>query len=459
MSDTEIVRGEGRAPGESAGEQMPSIDPNAGRAGLGDFQRMMREKNEAARNGGKRPQAPAQKQEAPPTSRSHVASFSERLEASQQAPVNPNEPRESGKPENMGDPNQLKEPGNVEPQAGDEKQQTKPEEGEQPPEEQQALDDRGALEKFRQWEKDDMFPEELLGKMHEVKVNGQMRYVDGKELRQGYMRGGDYRRLSNEAQRHIADAQQYRQSIDQHFQAIRDENQMLEIYERNGYGQTLEKLADLVQARRQRRQQIVEGAGIAAMRALGLQRADWNHKDVQAAMQQAEQEIMAAHEASIEKRRLAFERQQFDQSRQQQESTQRQQELAAVYERQLSQLRPNAFRAYGLQDTPGNRQALARHIGNNISVHGFKGDITRELVMQAAADLRDEQDDIRARERNADMQQPGNFKAAIRGNGAAPLPPQRLGGGAGQPLGNTNGKQRGSLRDLEDMVRKSRFGS
>jgi hypothetical protein len=442
----EVVRGDGNAPGQSSGEPMPAVTTTE-RKSLSDFQRDMRAKNESPAR------APA-----PQTAKTRIGSFSEALEKRQQAPVMPNEQRRQGE-EQSRDPStqeppevpQLAEP-NPDAQAielDDSKQ------GEVISAEQSAaeFDDKSALEKFRQWEQDDMFPSEMESKLHEVKVNGITRYVPTTELRQGYMRGGDYRRQFAELQGQQQLTARERQATQDHFNAIRDPDQMLEIYERNGYGETLMKVADKLHERRARNNQIIEGAGIAAMRSLGLRTADWNHKDVQAAMQDAQSRLQRAHEADIQRRQLDFEKRQTQQTREQTISQQQTQQRMQQYDNQLNQLRPSAFKAYGLANTEGNRQGLIRHLSNVLKTpeYQFKGELTRSQIMAAAADLKQEQEEARERERGLDRPTQGRV-----GQGQ-PLPPNRMGTGGGAPLGNLGGQKQARLSDLEAMVRKGRL--
>lgn len=442
----EVVRGEGNAPGQSAGEVMPPVTTTE-RKSLSDFQRDMAEKNA---------RAAARTQQQPQTAKSRIGAFSDALEKRQQAPVAPHEARQPGQPEETPkEPPEVPQLAEPDPNAPLEQQAA---EGEEQPAEQQALtlDDKAALEKYRQWEQDDMFPAELESKLHELKVNGQTRYVPTTELKQGYMRGGDYRRFYGEVQQREQAVARKDQAMQAHFEAIRDPEQMLEIYERNGYGETLMKVAEKLQERQRYRQGIIEGAGIAAMRALGMRQADWNHKDVQAAMQRAQADLERAHAADIKQRQLEFREHQLNQQQQQTASQQRMQEYSQLFERQLNQLRPNAFRAYGIPDTAGHRQGLARHLSNVIKTPEFaqqfaaSNEITRAMVMAAAADLKQENDDSKQRERGLDLQ---SMRPA---GGGKPLPPNRIAAGGGAPLGNLGGRKQGSLADLEAMVRRSR---
>ena len=125
-------------------------------------------------------------------------------------------------------------------------------------------------------------------KLHELKANGVTRYVDTKELKQGYIRGVDYRRFHAEAQAVSQQHQRYQQSMQQHFEQIRDPGQMLEIYERNGFGDTLYQVATLIAERDREDRGMVRAAGIDIMQRKGIN--DPNHREVVDAMKRAESE-------------------------------------------------------------------------------------------------------------------------------------------------------------------------
>jgi len=456
QSTGEIVRGAGHAPGQGPGEPMPDVPGGVQRASLSEFKRVIAARAQAAKN--------------PPAARSKVAEFSARIEAKQQAPVQPNEPRgQVGKPpktDAMGDPNQVKEP----PAPSQEPGETPeiPPEGEPGAELEQeaapdALSDLDALARFREWEQGDMFPEELEGKLHEVKTNGITKYVDTKELRQGYIRGVDYRRFHAEAQQVQQQHQRHQQSMQQHFEQIRDPDQMLEIYERNGYGDTLYQVAQRIAERDRQDRGIVRAAGIDVMQRKGI--TDPNHREVVEAMKRAEEDVKAMRQTKIEARKLAFDRQQIDAERQQAQSQAKTKEHYAQYENQLNQLRPLVFRAYGLPDSKANRAALLKHLNAVVSQQGVPQEgLTRELLMEAGRDLADELETERAVGGRPAGLSPEQWQRIQAQNQQRPasraLPPQRLGtGGGGKPLGPAgNGQQRGRLSDLVALNRKGRMG-
>lgn len=460
-SSGEIVRGNGHAPGQGLGEAMPDVPQNVQRASLSEFKRVI-----AAR-------AAAAKQ--PPAARGRVAEFSAKIEAKQQAPVQPNEPRgQVGQPpkaESQGDPNQLKDnptaPGTVEDQSGTvEESGSEQQSTEESGETETALSDLDALRRFREWEQNDMFPDELEGKLHELKANGVTRYVDTKELKQGYIRGIDYHRMGVEVKQVQQQHQQYQQRMQQHFEQIRDPGQMLEIYERNGYGETLYGLAQLIAERDREDRGIVRAAGIDIMQRKGI--TDPNHREVVDAMRRAEERVKAMRKADIDGRRVAFERQQLEQERAQAQSAQKTKEHYATYENQLNQLRPLVFRAFGLPDNKANRAGLIKHLTAVVnSQDGMPPEgLTRDLLMAAGRDLAEELEAERAsggRPVGLSPEQWQRIQAQQQqrpnASNTRALPAQRLGtGGGGKPLAGAQSQQRGRLSDLIALNKRGRMG-
>lgn len=446
MSDGEIVRGEGHAPGQGLGEAMPPVKTTE-RARASDFGRVIAERAERANQPNRaepvkqavaKPVDPAKQ-----TASGRLGSFQDKLDAQQQAVAEGQEPAQVEPPAELAEGEQAVE-------------------GEKPEGEEQAAaapDDQAALAKYREWEQSDLFPDEMLAKIHEIPVNGRIEYVDGNELRRGYQRGSDSRRMWGEAQQIQSRAQQAEQQQQQFFQAIQDPDQMIEILERNGYSPTLEKVVYKLAERIQGDRAIIRAAADAARARLGIQ--DYNHREIQDVITKTEARLKAAREAELKERRLTFREQQLQQQEQARTSQQSQEQWAAVYKRQLDQLRPNALRAYGIKDSAANHQAFSRHLQNVIAQQGFTGNITRDICMEAAKDLSEEQQDRIASEQGAGAA-PGNGQALTPQQWAAQrrskaLPPTRLGGGAGKPMGGAAAK-RGSLSDLEAMVAKGRMG-
>lgn len=449
---TDIVRGNGNAPGQSLGESMPSVPKDAGRASLSDFKKVLAERSQQGRQ--------------QPNARGKVAEFSRKVEARQEAASNPGQ--QQTKTENMGDPNQLKGLGDPRPNDGQIEVDGSTT-GELVTDEAElahaaSINDQEALNKFREWEQGDMFPEELEQKLHELKANGVVRYVDTKELKQGYIRGVDYRRFHQEAINIQRAAQQRDASMQDHFQQIRDPAVMLEIYERNGYGDTLFEMAKLIGRRNREDMEHAEAAGLAMMRRKGLPEvaSSWNHPDVVGAMRNAEARTKRERQLDIEARRVAFDKAQIDAQKRTQVSQAKTQEHLKVYDNQLSQLRPLVFRAYGFANNASNHQKLVQHLSAIVNQEGMPPEgITKELLMKAGQEMAEEREGERGAGETPVGLSPEQWarvqaQKKARGGGQE-LPAQRLGLGGGAPRGNLGGQERGSLSDLVSMVNKGRM--
>ena len=292
-----------------------------------------------------------------------------------------------------------------------------------------------------------------------MKINCRTYYHTVKELEQMAMRGGDYRQKSAELQNHQRAIAAERQSWQKHWEDIKDPDAFLEVYERNGYTDTLERAFWKWAERKESERSIVRASGIDAMRRFQCNEHDQRVRD---AMTRTEQGLAAARQADIRQRQLEFRERQLQQQEQQRQSQQTQEQWQGVYERQLNQLRPLAFRALGLKDNPTNRQMLNRHLWNAIQQNKFDGNITRDLVMQAASDLEEELYEQRSREQGVaggGVMTPEQWQRAQRAAAAKKaLPATRFGGGGGAPLANGNGIKQGRLSDLEAMVRRNRTG-
>lgn len=456
----EIVRGNGHAPGQTLGVPMPSVTTNE-RGGLDDFERTMRAKNEEADRAARER---VQGQQRGQTSKGRIAEFQQKLDdrtaqlrGEAQPPADP-EPEETPESAPSAEPEQPEQ----------DKQQAQPENDN---DEASPLDDKQALEKFREWDKSDLFPQELENKwLTEVKPNGNVQYVTHSELKRGYLRGIDWARMGEQHKQMQTQLQGYEAERQQHFEAIRDPQKMLEIYERNGYSDTLYQVATLIAERDAQDRSIIRAAGLAEAQRLGYTPQNIHAADrdarVLAAIDRAKQGIARMRQVEIDARRVEYDRSQL-QARQnavQHETSVNQ--LSQQYTNQLNQLRPAALRAYGFRMNDANVAAFNRHLGKIIGIMGkLQSGITREMAMDAAKNLRDEQDEIRENEQrlasgngNATMT-PKEWRARQQAESRSQaLPPGRRGAGNGQALGANGGQpQRGSLKDLEQMVRNNRM--
>lgn len=419
-----------RTAGDAASAaNMPSVPAETQRGRLSDFLKDRREgklpvqapREQAPQNAARSPQQTAQQ---PQNAREHLAEKSRELEARGTESLDEPEQSAEGEQPSLADA-----------------EQPAVEVDEQTPE--GSLSDADIIAKYREWEQSDLAPEEIFAdKLHAVKVRGQERYVDYGELRQGYMRHGDYQARGNELKQREAAITANEQSYKQHFEAVKDPEQMLEIYERNGYGETLEKVAERIAQRRVEHRSLVIAAGRAAAERLGFSseeiragQAD-NHRDVVAAMQGTDSRLKQARSIEIENRKLSFERERFESERQAASHAAEVQKNQQTYARQLDQLRPGALKAHGVKDTQQNRVAFLRHLQGVISMEGLGQDgITRAQVMSAARTLREESDDRLQNETGQPVYSPQEQRAKAQADARrGALGPNRTGTGAGKPL-------------------------
>lgn len=450
--------------GDVGASNMPSVPASAGRKSLSDFAR--------ARKGGDLPaQAPANQQT--PQQRSHFQ---------RTTPTSSSDNRQQAHPEGLAEnenARQLAQPTNPktigegaeeptpqgEPKASDAQLEAGAEQGEQEAA-PGSLSDAEIVQRYREWEKSDLAPEEIFAdKLHAVKVRGQERYVDYNELRQGYMRHGDYTARGNELKQREQQVEQHRKSIDEHFATIKDPDQFLEIYERNGYSDVLEQVAEKMHARRTEHRSLVVAAGRAMAERMGYSADDIrrgaadNDRNVVAAMQAADQRLKQARSVEIENRKLEFERKRFEAERQAAQRQQEAQKDRQLFDNQISQLRPGAFKAHGIPDNQGNRVAFLRHLQSVVNLEGLQPEgFTRAQMMSAARNMREELED----QRQAESSRPGagfmsdaEYRAKQQADARrAALGPNRVATGAGKPIQS----QERTGRSASDFARQKRAG-
>jgi hypothetical protein len=322
-----------------------------------------------------------------------------------------------------------------EPQEGEHAEQESPLEEPAPP-----IDPQVALEKFKEWSDSPDLPKDFYDKLIEVPWGPHgTKLVPISEMQKGYQRLGESTRAYQEVQKREQAVKQSEQAYQQHFEAIHDPEQFLEIYERNGYSDVLYKVAESIARREQTDNRLIEAAGYAAMREHQCQATD--HRVAQA-MDQARASLQAQRGKDVELRKVQAERDRLRQQHQQVDEQAAVKELGEKYRAQLGQLVPIAFKAHQIKDNPVNRAKHHRHLTDIMQATGAV-DITRQVVMDATEMLLEELHDARV--------QPAN------GNGARPLSPNRLGTGMGDPRGPNANKPSGArMTDFHaNMARKN----
>lgn len=303
------------------------------------------------------------------------------------------------------------------------------------------IDERTALEKYKQWSDSPDLPDDFKTKLVEVKWGPHgTKLVTVDEAVKGYQRLGDSTRAYQEVQKREKQFKDNEAHYQTHFEAIRDPDQFLEIYERNGFGDVLYQVAASLARREQADNQLIEAAGYAAMRQHQCQANDYR---VQQAMEGAKSRLGAQRGQEVQMRQLQAERDRLLQARTQVDEQAQVKELGERFRQQLQQLVPIALKAHGIKDTPVNRSKHHRHLTDLMQASGGS-EITRQVVMDASEMLLEELHDARG-------------PAPSNGHGK-PISPNRLGTGTGAPRTGTTSQPKGArMSDFKAaMDRKNR---
>jgi hypothetical protein len=319
--------------------------------------------------------------------------------------------------------------------------------GEQPVDEDDALeapappiDPQEAASKYKEWTESPDLPPDFKNKLVEVKWGPHgTKLVTVDEAIKGYQRLGESTRVFQQAQAREAEAKRNAQVYDQHFEAIKDPSQFLEIYERNGYGDVLYKVAEMIAQRDLQDNQLVQAAGYAAMRQFQTDAKDYR---VREAMDAARQRLVAQRQQEVEMRKLQAERDRLLQQHKQVDEQQQVAQLTEKFRAQLAQLVPIAFKAHGVRDNQINRAKHHRLLTDLMQATNAT-DITRQLVMDATSMLLEEISDARG--------------AANGTNGRPPLGTQRLGSGTGAATIPNGAQRQGKRLDsfFDDMRKRN----
>jgi hypothetical protein len=249
-----------------------------------------------------------------------------------------------------------------------------------------------AADKWRALEDSPELPPEFAEKLWTVKPNGREQQVTIDEMAKGYMRLNESTRRSQELDGRERQLVEGEQRFEQFFQRIREPEAFLEVFERQLGPEVLDKALEIRQARRDEDISMIEAAGIATMRRLGIDKHD---PRVRQAMMATKARIARERELDIETRKLAAKNRELESRTQQEDTGKRVAELRATFERQLAQLTPTAFKAARIRDNAKNRDA---HIGHLKAIMRKEGasSITREIVAAAARAVREDLEDERA---------------------------------------------------------------
>lgn len=398
----------GGTPAPNGGMPLPATREN--------FMENMRAKDAAARERHQQARALGQRTNGAPQSSNPIGDRARAAEAQAKATPSGNQPQPTIQDEAAGGVSRETAP------------QTPPEgaEGQEPVETGTETGGEGVLDgdalfaKAKEWRDSPTLPKDFDDRLVEQKVIG----LDGKkttqmvtvaELKENGMRQYDYSRAGDMIRSKDADLGRRESRMNEHFESINDPKEFLQRHEDMGYSEVLDAALLEYAERKQRERSMIRAAGIAEMQRLGC---DENDRRVWKVMEETEAEIADARKSKIENRRLSREQKSFEENRKQAELDARTQQSSASLKKSLDQLRPVAFKAYGVADNGANETDFYRHL-KSVTDNDREWDgevISIQHCMRAAEGLAQELGDRR-----------GHNPKPANGKGQ-PLPPTRLGG-------------------------------
>lgn len=296
------------------------------------------------------------------------------------------------------------------------------------------------LKLLQEWESSDTLPLDVARKLFGEKLiplpNGdQVEYETWEEVVNGRLRQKDHMRGIQQRDQERAQEQHIRKGYEEHFQAISNlddipssANTMYEVYTRQGMRPILMAVAEKLAQEEQEDRDHAHGYAIAFAKRNGIQ--DWNHYDVQKALNQALEQRRAFREQQDRGKRDQFEIERLRALQQQKVDEGQREQHFEVQRRQLAQLRPVAFAKVGL-DHNNDLHRMKFDEWMAAAIHTTKAKaLTPELVMRAARaaaeDLRDQKGGAPPQQRRP--AQPFVPKLGVGGGGSrqAPQTEQRL---------------------------------
>lgn len=291
-----------------------------------------------------------------------------------------------------------------------------------------------AAEKWRSLEDSPELPESLYEKLIPVKNGDREWEVPISELRQGYMRLNESTRRSQQLdarEQQIAIGEQKFQNF---FKQIEDPRNFLEVFERQLPDGVLDQALEIRRQRVEEDVSLIEAAGYAVMRRLGVDKNDTRVRD---AMLSTKARIDRERKLDVELRRKEARNRELESGRQEVDTSARVAEIRATMVRQLAQLTPTAFKAHRIRDNAVNRDRHVEYVKRLALQQGAQA-ITREIVSEAAKILREDLEDERAER----TKQP---PAAAKTRAAAP---KGAGGGAAPTRGHVSNQSK-SMADFD----------
>jgi hypothetical protein len=235
-------------------------------------------------------------------------------------------------------------------------------------------------------------PAELGDKLWTVKNGDREWQVPISEMAKGYMRLNESTRRAQALDQREQQVTQGEQRFQKFFQDIRKPEALIEVLERQLGPETLDAALGIRQKRAEDDSAMIEAAGYAVMRRLGVNAQDGR---VREAMMAAKGRLDRERNLDIEQRKLQARNRQLESQTKAADTNQQVEQLRATFQKQLEQLTPLAFKAARIRDNPVNRDRHVQYIKQLAKAQNAQG-ITRELVQEAARCLRDDLEDERA---------------------------------------------------------------
>jgi hypothetical protein len=290
-----------------------------------------------------------------------------------------------------------------------------------------------AAEKWKAIEDSPELPPELGEKLWTVKPNGREMQVTIDEMAKGYMRLNESTRRSQQLDAREQQVTSGEQKFQNFFKSLEDPRNFLEVFERQLPDGVLDQALEIRRQRVEEDISLIEAAGYAVMRRLGVDKTDARVRD---AMMATKARVERERKLDIELRRKEARNRELESSRQEVDTTARVAEIRATMERQLAQLTPTAFKAHRIRDNAVNRDRHTQYVKRLALQQGAQA-ITREIVAEAAKILREDLED----ERVERTKQP----AAAASKAAAP---KGAGGGAAPTRGHVSNQSK-SMADFD----------
>jgi len=291
-----------------------------------------------------------------------------------------------------------------------------------------------AAEKWKAIEDSPELPPDLGDKLWTVTPNGREMQVTISEMAKGYMRLNESTRRAQELDRREQQITAGEQKFQEFFKSIEDPRNFLEVFERQLPDGVLDQALEIRRQRVEEDVSLIEAAGYAVMRRLGVDKTDARVRD---AMMATKARIDRERKLDVELRRKEARNRELESSRQEVDTSARVAEIRATMERQLAQLTPTAFKAHRIRDNAVNRDRHTQYVKRLALQQGAQA-ITREIVSEAAQILRQDLEDERAER----TKQPA---AAAKARAAAP---KGAGGGAAPTRGHVSNQSK-SMADFD----------